>query len=1133
MDGSSKISWLIILLLPIVVLGTLGDQELSVNGAKLIWNNNSQTFSIAASGSMSESVNYIWPVADATSGGQALLSDGSGLLSWGTPTTSAAHDILSATHSDATANAVTRGSLIYGNSTPKWDELVIGANQKVFVSDGTDPSWGTVDISGGTNLAVDTDHLKLTSDTVGLSDNQDTNLHYWQGSFLEQIDFTISEAGGTVTGSLEKEGTGDLIMFFSDEYTILDCTPAVTVNLTSLVGSDTAPAMAFVYVPQSTKTLTAGASWPAASVEHIRVASIVLQSAATTGTDGALMNRNWNDMAFGITDPRGHSLHASERLRFEHALHNTGVVLSITGSGTGTVTLDITSGTVFQFHLHTFPAVDMAGAGDIHLVNLSGSEYSITSNLVAGITTLADGVTSLGNNKYFNIVVWGVQNRTGETSHLMCNLPIGQYTKSADATVDSSKFSVYTIPSAFRGTGFLIAELTFQLTGGGTTWTTVQNRDLLGQTPTLTPGGGTTTNITIFSDSAFEIFDNADDAKRGDFELSGITTGNTRTLTWPDVSTNMWADDGSVPLTANWDVGAFDIRAQTGTFDSLTSGRVAFISTNGLLIDDADITFSTDTLTVTGLTVTNAAAINSNSVVFQPNADSTIFFQVLDADGGTPVLNVDTTNERVGIGTASPAAALHIKTGTGIQAMARMEWTDATKFGGLEFLEGETVKGGFLAIGSNFATASRRGDLDFQQYGATGKVSFWTGVGPSRKMTIANDGDIGIGTINPSAKIEINDSVINKPRLRITSTYEGAGHAGVEFFGVSGNPATFVGGLFFNQNDERISLWDGTAERITILQGGDVGIGEIAPETLTEWTHADPNMTWGCSTHTDDDEARKTTFNFKGQQSGGEETTLVRQQASHDGPADDEKGKYEIFINDGNDGDSPTLALVIDSSQTITTGIWGATDVGISFGGTGQSSAQAAINALSAVSGATNEHVLTKDTGTGNAVWKVTTAVGGDEKVKIDAAATAGYIGAANNDGVLRTSTGLSYTDGGDFITLAFDGTQTDGDDPNNVDSESNAMLKAHAYLAQTSGFVNAFIDNDENALSGYVGNTNNPAGAGTLIARNTVVGNAANDPFIFLFVGNGKYFEIVAVGTPTIIWTPLVSGGAAPIDQD
>lgn len=42
-----------------------------------------------------------------------------------------------------------------------------------------------------------------------------------------------------------------------------------------------------------------------------------------------------------------------------------------------------------------------------------------------------------------------------------------------------------------------------------------------------------------------------------------------------------------------------------------------------------------------------------------------------------------------------------------------------------------------------------------------------------------------------------------------------------------------------------------------------------------------------------------------------------------------------------------------------------------------------------------------------------------DEKVKVDAAATAGYIGAASNDGVLRTGTGLGYADGGNFVTLS------------------------------------------------------------------------------------------------------------------
>jgi hypothetical protein len=49
--------------------------------------------------------------------------------------------------------------------------------------------------------------------------------------------------------------------------------------------------------------------------------------------------------------------------------------------------------------------------------------------------------------------------------------------------------------------------------------------------------------------------------------------------------------------------------------------------------------------------------------------------------------------------------------------------------------------------------------------------------------------------------------------------------------------------------------------------------------------------------------------------------------------------------------------------------------------------------------------------------------VGTDEAVAVDAAATPGFLGAAAGDGVLRTSTPLSYTDGGDFVTITLDST--------------------------------------------------------------------------------------------------------------
>ena len=72
------------------------------------------------------------------------------------------------------------------------------------------------------------------------------------------------------------------------------------------------------------------------------------------------------------------------------------------------------------------------------------------------------------------------------------------------------------------------------------------------------------------------------------------------------------------------DVGAYDLRAQTLTADSMTSGRVAIYGTNGVLSEDSDLTFSGDTLTATKIGAFEAAgAINfSDEEMTNVNIDS-------------------------------------------------------------------------------------------------------------------------------------------------------------------------------------------------------------------------------------------------------------------------------------------------------------------------------------------------------------------------------------------------------------------------------------------------------------------------------------------------------------------------------
>jgi len=66
-----------------------------------------------------------------------------------------------------------------------------------------------------------------------------------------------------------------------------------------------------------------------------------------------------------------------------------------------------------------------------------------------------------------------------------------------------------------------------------------------------------------------------------------------------------------ITATANIDIGAYDLRAATVTADGLTSGRVVFAGTAGVLSSDADLTFSGDTLTATKLKVSDGGTIGS------------------------------------------------------------------------------------------------------------------------------------------------------------------------------------------------------------------------------------------------------------------------------------------------------------------------------------------------------------------------------------------------------------------------------------------------------------------------------------------------------------------------------------------
>lgn len=308
----------------------------------------------------------------------------------------------------------------------------------------------------------------------------------WDGSVLQTFDFIVSSDGINVTGTLSNvDPTSDLTLNYSDGPFTLDTTTVpLTVSLTP--GTDSLHETNYVYIPKSTKVLTvSSAGFP--ETEHVKIATLEVQSAASVQTDGgAYGNQNINDH-IKREDNNGHILHITERLRQLNAQWDNGSEAILDNTG-GNGYLVITAGQTWQLHKQDVPALNMA-LGDIALIkNDFTTAYRRTSNL-ASITAYSDG--SAWNNEWSKIVVWRVANKTGEPSFTFVNIPSDGYNSEANAISDALNYADYSIPDKYKGVGFLVASFAVRVSGGVITYNGGSAYDdLRGFIPNNVAGGG-------------------------------------------------------------------------------------------------------------------------------------------------------------------------------------------------------------------------------------------------------------------------------------------------------------------------------------------------------------------------------------------------------------------------------------------------------------------------------------------------------------------------------------------------------------------------------------------------------------------------------------------------------------------
>jgi len=77
---------------------------------------------------------------------------------------------------------------------------------------------------------------------------------------------------------------------------------------------------------------------------------------------------------------------------------------------------------------------------------------------------------------------------------------------------------------------------------------------------------------------------------------------------------------------------------------------------------------------------------------------------------------------------------------------------------------------------------------------------------------------------------------------------------------------------------------------------------------------ADATLTLQNTDEEDTDAGRQSRFIVKGEQSGGEVTTLGYLEFSHEGASDDQKGQWKLVVNDGDDDDAPSKTSLVGMS---------------------------------------------------------------------------------------------------------------------------------------------------------------------------------------------------------------------------